>query len=203
MIKKMIIGGVLIIIGFFLIVFQLSAIEASTEKDEMVKIYTLSKNLNYGEVLKEEDLSQIYIRKEDIKAQYLSKIDNIENYLVCDKTKNSILFKGDISIEKPLDKFLQDDKHNIITLSLGIEEANAWNFKEYDEVDLYFVSSSMDKENIIYEDIIIYKIINLDKTQDSYNNSSSPQYVSLLVDKEESYEILSNKSYGRFEIIIN
>lgn len=203
MIKKMIVGGVLIIIGFFLILFQLSAIDQIKEKDEMVRVYTLAKDVKYGDDLTKDNLDEIYIRKTDNKAQYTSSISDEKQYIINIKKKDSILLKSDISIEKPIDKLLANDKNNIITLGLGIEEANAWNFKEFDEVDLYFVSNFPDKENVIYENVTIYKIINSEPFRDDYSDLKTPQYVSLLVPKEKSYEILSNKRYGRFEIILN
>ncbi|MGB3365891.1 MAG: hypothetical protein WBA54_00230 [Acidaminobacteraceae bacterium] len=203
MIKKMIVGGLLIIIGFFLILFQLSAIDQIKEKDEMLRVYTLAKDLKYGDDLNKDDLDEIYIRKTDNKAEYISSIDDKKYYIINVKKKDSILLKSDISIEKPVDKLLAGDNYNIVTLGLGIEEANAWNFKEFDEVDLYFVSNFPDKENFIYENVIIYKIVSSEIFSDDYSNIKTPQYVSLLVPKEKSYEILSNKRYGRFEIILN
>lgn len=203
MIKKMIVGGVLIIIGFFLIIFQLNAIEQIKDKDELVRVYTISKDISLGDMVKNEDLTEIYIRKEDKKSEYISDLYEKPQYCLLDKKKNSILLKSDLSKEKPINKFLMEDKNNIITLSLGIEEANAWDFKEYDQVDLYFVSNYPDRENHIYEDVIIYKIRNADPFRDEYSNIQTPQYVSILVEKEKSYEILSNKRYGRYEIVLN
>lgn len=203
MIKKMVLGSVLIVMGVFLVFFQLNAIDQLKEKDEMIKVYRLSENMTYGDQLKMSNLDELYIRKTDDKDQYLKKLDNNIYYIISDIKMDSILIKNDVSLEKPLDAFLENDKNNIITLELGIEEANAWNFKEFDSVDLYFVSNTADKENIIYEDITVYKIINSNPFRDDYSESKSPQYVSLLVDKEKSYEILSNKKQGRFEIILN
>lgn len=203
MVKKMIVGGVLIIIGFFLILFQLKAIDQIKDKDVMIKVYKLSKDLSIGDYLSKDNMKEIYIRKEDESSNYISIIDNTNYYLLCDKKKDSIILKSDISTEKPLNMILKDDAYNVITLGLGIEEANAWNFKEFDEVDLYFVSNYPDKENVIYENVIVYKIVNSDPFRDEYMDTQTPEYVSLLVPKEKSYEILSNKKYGRFEIILN
>lgn len=203
MVKKMIVGVVLIVIGFFLILFQLNAINQIRDKEEFVKIYTLANNIEFGKAIKYNELNEIYIRKVDVKEEYVTNMDNEVYYLLDDKKKESLLLKSDLSKEKPIEKYLKDNSKDIITLDLSIEEANGWNFNEFEEVDLYFISSTPDKENEVYENLIVYKIINQEPFKDEYSSVQTPQYLSLIVPKEQTLEIISNKNYGKFEIVIN
>ncbi len=203
MIKKMIVGLVLIILGVFLVFFQLNSIERIREKDKLIEVYRLSKDYSLGDMLDYDDLESIYIREEDNKGEYIGQIDNSIYYFTDYSPKNSLLLSTSISKSSPLDSYLDKEDMSIITLSFDIEEANAWNYKAYDKVDLYFVWDSLEKENILYEDVIIYRLLKSEPFKGDYSDQDSPKYLSFLVGREDSYEILSNKKYGNFEIIIN
>lgn len=202
MIKKLIIGAMLVVIGFFLVNYQINAIEYASRDDKSVEIYMINKSINEGDQLKTDDLNIIRIDKDYFNDSMVTELPEDVVYYCKSKRDGDILLSSDFSKSKPIESYMTDTNSAIITLRMAVDEANGWGINRGDVVDLYFVSESEDVESMIYPDVKVCNILKQNPLVTDQESYDTPEYLSLFVPREKVMEILNNKEYGRYEVVI-
>lgn len=202
MIKKLVIGAILVVIGFFLVNYQINAMEYANRDDKSIEIYMLDKTVKDGEILKQEDFKTIRIQKDYYSEDMVTELPKEIMYYGRGKQKGDLLLSSDFNLSKPMESYMINTKSVIITLRMSVDEANGWIIRKGDIVDLYFIADVEGAQSMIYSDVKVCNILKQNPLDTDENGYETPEYVSIFVPKDKAMEILSNKEYGRYEIVI-
>lgn len=180
--KKIVAKLLVLSLIMIMIIVAEEFIKAKNDKHVYSTVYVTNKAIEMGTQL---DLSML--KSVDLPSNLLSEYivtTPIDGYLLCDLKEGEFLYQHQVASKSPL---IIKDSQRLITIKCSIIESNGWAFTINDCVDIILVNSEVD---YILENAIVTRIFN-----DKLNNDTIPEYVSLLVSKNDAmvyYKEVSN-----------
>jgi len=177
MVKLIVLSSIMI-----LIVVAEQVIAVRKESNVYETVYVTNKAIGIGSQLDMSMLKAVELPSALLSEYIVTK--PIEGFILCTLEEGEFLYHHQVGSQSPL---VIKDSQRLITVKCSIIESNGWAFSINDRVDVILVNS---EEDYILSDAIVTRIFN-----DKLNNESIPEFVSLLVSKEDAmlyYKEVSN-----------